>query len=130
MEGGHQQLYSLWTIPLRIAFRSSLRENNFKRTLSSLCDDVRAKVNAISAHTCYQFPFHVESVANFSRASLLSNGTIAEAYDLGAAAFLTTIQRSIILGEEEPPLTLDTLLPASASVEGQRNTAPQASAVH
>jgi OTT_1508-like deaminase len=123
MEGAHQQLYSLWTIPLQIAFHSGPREDNFKRALSSLCDDVRAKVNAISVHKCYQFPWHVESVANFSRASLLSNGTPAEAYDLGAAAFLTTSQRSVTLGEEEPPLAFDTLLRAGASVEGQRTMA-------
>ncbi len=53
IEGVHQQLYSLWTIPLRIAFHSGPREDNFKRALSSLCDDVRAKVNAISVHKCY-----------------------------------------------------------------------------
>jgi hypothetical protein len=128
MEGAHQQLYSLWTVPLRIAFHSVPREDNFKRALSSLCDDVRAKVNAISVHGCYQFPLHVESVANFSRASLLSNGTTAEAYNLGAAAFPTTAQRFVIVGEEEPPLALDKPLPAGASVEGQRNTVSRTSA--
>jgi hypothetical protein len=70
----------------------------------------------------------VESIANFSRASLLSNGTTAKAYNLGAAAFLTTAQRFVIVGEEEPPLALDTPLPAEASVEGQRNTVSRTSA--
>jgi hypothetical protein len=68
----------------------------------------------------------VESVANFSRASLLSD-TTAEAYDLGAAAFLNTAPRSVILGEGEAPLALDTLVPAGASVEGQRNTVSRTS---
>jgi hypothetical protein len=70
----------------------------------------------------------VKSVANFSRASLLSD-TIAEAYDLGAAAFLNTAPRSVILGEGEAPLALDTLVPAGASVKGQRNTVSRTSPV-
>jgi hypothetical protein len=125
MEGAHQQLYSLWTIPLRIAFQSVPKEDNFKRALSSLCDDVRAKVDTISVRSCDQFPFHRESVANFSRASLLSNGTTAEAYDLGATASLTTAQRSFNVDgilRQEPPSILDTLLPDGAPIEGQRNT--------
>jgi hypothetical protein len=75
-----------------------------------------------------RFPFHAESAANFSRASLLSNDTTAEAYDLGAGTFLTTAQQSVILGEGEPPLAFDTLVPAGASVEGQRNTVSWTSA--
>jgi hypothetical protein len=127
MEGAHQQLYSLWTIPPQIAFHSVLREDNFKKALSNLCNDVMAKVNAMSVHKCYRFPSHVESVANFSRASLLSNGTTAEEYDLGAAALLTTAQRSVTSREEEVPLALDTLLPAGASIEGQQNTVARTS---
>ena len=127
MEGAYQQLYSLWTIPPQIAFHGVLREDNFKRALSNLCNDVMAKVNAMSVHKYYQFPFHVESVANFSRASLLSNGTTAEVYDLGATALLTTAQRSVTLEKDEAPLAIDTLLPAGASVEGQRNTVSRTS---
>ena len=125
MEGAHQQLYSLWTIPLQISFQSVLKEDNFKKALSSLYNDVRAKVNAISVHHCYRFPFHMESVANFSCASLLSNSTTTKAHDLGATAFLTTTQPSFnvdgILGEEEPLLIFDTLLPHGAPIEGQQS---------
>jgi hypothetical protein len=122
MEGAHQQLYSLWTIPLRIAFQTLPKEDNFKRALSSLCDDVQAKVNAISARSCYRFPFHMESVANFSRASLLSNGATAEVFNLGV-----TVPNDGVL-REEPPLILDTLLPDGAPIEGQRNTVSRKSA--
>ena len=126
MEGAHQQLYSLWTIPSRITFQSVTKKDNFKRALSTLCDDVNAKVNTISVHSYCRFPFHVESVANFSRASLLSNGATAETYNLRATAPMTAAQRSFnvdeTLGEKEPPSVLGALLPDGMLIEGQQNT--------
>jgi hypothetical protein len=51
---------------------------------------------------------------------------------LGATASLTTAQRSFnvdgVLGKEEPPSILDTLLPDGALIEGQRNTGSRKSA--
>ncbi len=70
----------------------------------------------------------MESIANFSRASLLSNSTIAKVYNLGAIAFLTTAQRFVIIREEELLLPLNKPLLAGALVKGQRNTVSRTSA--
>jgi OTT_1508-like deaminase len=78
MEGAHQQLYCLWTIPPMIAFRDTTRESHFAKTLSGLYENVEAKVKSMSARSYSQYPLHGESIANFSRASLLSNGRLTE----------------------------------------------------
>jgi len=56
-----------------VIFNDKGREQNFKRALKALCDVVRDKVTAISRPSCRNFPFNSESVANFSRASLVSS---------------------------------------------------------
>ncbi len=95
MEGAHQQLYCLWTIPPTIGFQNIAQEYNFKGALSSLCNDVKAKVNTISVRKSSRFLPHMESVANFSRTSLLSNSKMAETSRLEVTVGMTASQGSL-----------------------------------
>ncbi|ERF70417.1 hypothetical protein EPUS_05236 [Endocarpon pusillum Z07020] len=112
MEGVHQQLYCLWTIPSTIAFRDTMRENHFLTALSNLCENVNSKVKAISARHYSQYPFHGESIANFSRDSLLSTVKTARTLISGIPLAPSTVQN-----------TLDTLLRnGPAAVDLQRSS--------
>ncbi|OLE52394.1 MAG: hypothetical protein AUG51_18320 [Acidobacteria bacterium 13_1_20CM_3_53_8] len=71
VEGGHQQLYCLWTLPAFINFPNESQSKRFSNALKDLCSLVETKVAAICAFSYRPFPFHTESVANFSRLSLL-----------------------------------------------------------
>jgi len=84
----------------------------------------KSRSDGLEVEASYRFAFHMESVANFSRASLVSNDTT---HDLRATALLTTSKRSFnvdeIFGEKEPSSILD-----SAPIEGQRSAVFQKSA--
>jgi OTT_1508-like deaminase len=96
VEGAHQQLCCLWTVPPVIAFRDKTRESHFVKALSSLCQNVEAKVKAIPARSCSQYPFHGESVANFSRASLLNNADLTAKLTSDVLMTFKTVQSTLV----------------------------------
>jgi hypothetical protein len=76
IEGEHQQLYCLWTLPECIYLRSDTQKVNFIAALTELSSLVEEKVTAICQSPHHTLPFNVESVANFSRTSLVARRRI------------------------------------------------------
>jgi hypothetical protein len=71
MEGDHKQLYCLWTLPASISFQNEAQRKRFSNALRDLCRLVEEKKAAICALSYRPFTYNTESVANFSRVSLL-----------------------------------------------------------
>lgn len=71
MEGDHKQLYCLWTLPASISFQNEAQRKRFSNALRDLCRLVEEKKAAICAFSYRPFAYNTESVANFSRVSLL-----------------------------------------------------------
>jgi hypothetical protein len=71
MEGDHKQLYCLWTLPASVSFQNEAQRKRFSNALRDLCRLVEEKKAAICALSYRPFAYNTESVANFSRVSLL-----------------------------------------------------------
>lgn len=78
VEGQHQQLYCLWTLPTRIALRSPMQKTRFSRALTDLQRLLRTKVAAVSLPSHRPLTFLKESVANFSRATIIARAESLE----------------------------------------------------
>lgn len=70
-EGDHQQLYCLWTLPSVISFSHEEARQNFIQVVDGLCNLVREKQIAACRAGFKFYAYNPESVANFSRQTLL-----------------------------------------------------------
>ena len=79
IEGCHQQLYCLWTLPPCIEFSSCAAKDRFSETLLSLDRRIRQKLEELPKTSFLQSePYHPESVANLSRSSLIRIATASD----------------------------------------------------
>ena len=72
VEGQHQQLYCLWTLPEEVKFGSQTQSASFSRALTDLQRLLQNKVATISLPSYRPLTFLKESVANFSRATMIA----------------------------------------------------------
>ncbi|KAF7866870.1 hypothetical protein EAF04_005711 [Stromatinia cepivora] len=72
VEGQHQQLYCLWTLPAEIKFGSQAQGANFMKALSDLQLLLTQRVDEVTMPQHRSLAFLKESVANFSRATILA----------------------------------------------------------
>lgn len=72
VDGCHQSLYSLWTVPEAIIFADDQRATNFKHALGSIVADLEQKMRVFRTSSAQRrgFATHNESVPNLSRISL------------------------------------------------------------
>jgi len=71
VEGQHQQLYCLCTLPEEVKFRSQMQSVNFSKTLTDLQRLLKDQVAITSGPQYRPLAFLKESVANFSRATMI-----------------------------------------------------------
>lgn len=76
MEGEHQQLYCLWTLTQLVHLQADIQKFNFIAALTDLSSLVKKKFAAICHLSRHPLPFNAESVANFSRTSLIARRRI------------------------------------------------------
>jgi OTT_1508-like deaminase len=72
VEGEHQQLYCLWTLPEHIYLQTESQKVNLVAALTELSTLLANNVTAICQSSRYPLPYNAELVANFSRTSLLT----------------------------------------------------------
>jgi hypothetical protein len=114
VEGQHQQLYCLWTLPEEIRFGSQNRGARFVKALTNLQVLLAERVKEVSRPLHRPLPYLKESVANFSRATIL-----ARAYSLANLGMVRE-DGSIPNLSLEPVLNLGTA--AQDSVKKQSTT--------
>ena len=104
IEGEHQQLYCLWTLPEHIHLQADAQKANFTAALTELSSLVENRITAICQSSCHPLPFNAESVANFSRTSLISRRRISAQPATKSRLHLkpaTEVERSVML--DQPP---------------------------
>lgn len=82
VEGQHQQLYCLWTLPEEIIFESEGRAAKFTRSLSDLQILLTQRMIEATMPQHRPLAFFKESVANFSRATILARAQSLENLDM------------------------------------------------
>jgi hypothetical protein len=105
VEGQHQQLYCLWTLPMMIKFGSLMQSARFSRALIELHRLLEAKVAVVSQPSYRPLTFLKESVANFSRATMVARAeSLEKLHRVVEAEELTTSHTSlpsVVEGETE-----------------------------
>jgi hypothetical protein len=72
VEGQHLQLYCLWTLPAKMKLGSPTQNVKFSKALKDLQHLLETRVAAVSSPAHRPLTFLKESVANFSRATMIA----------------------------------------------------------
>jgi len=99
VEGQHQQLYCLWTLPAEIRFGSEDRSANFVRALAELHSLLERRIAEVSLPFYRPLACLKESVANFSRTTI-----IARARSLENDNLVAEFKEDVALAVSRPPL--------------------------
>ncbi|KAH6668366.1 hypothetical protein B0J14DRAFT_704039 [Halenospora varia] len=102
VEGQHQQLYCLWTLPQEIKFGSQDRSANFTRALKDLQLLLAQRVTEVSLPLYRPLAFLKESVANFSRVTIVPRARSIETLNT-----VTEAEECITSTVSRPPLVKD-----------------------
>ena len=100
MNGGHQSLYSLWTVKDVINFGSVESAQVFQSALKTLCLDLEGRVDGLGANRWSRLGFASanKSVPNLSR--------ISEALAVAQEPSLETITERLSAANAVPPFTV------------------------
>ncbi|CZT13562.1 uncharacterized protein RAG0_17055 [Rhynchosporium agropyri] len=112
VEGQHQQLYCLWTLPAEVTFESQARGAIFMKALTDLDLLLARRMDEVTRPQHKPLAFLKESVANFSRATIIARAHSLE--NLGVVVesdedlSLSTSRTPLGNGGEHPDVQLET----------------------